>query len=100
VQINDRYEFPEELDLDREDGKYLSENADRSIRNKYRLHSVLVHSGGIHGGHYYAYCNPSGSQWLKFDDDKVCSSSFLVYLTPSALPPPPPPPRKISSKNL
>ena len=78
VQINDRYEFPEELDLDREDGKYLSENADRSIRNKYRLHSVLVHSGGIHGGHYYAYCNPSGSQWLKFDDDKASHPCFPI----------------------
>ena len=70
-QINDRYEFPEELDLDIGDGRYLSENADRSVRNKYRLHSVLVHSGGIHGGHYYAYCNPTGHQWLKFDDEKV-----------------------------
>ena len=74
MQINDRYEFPEELDLDIEDGKYLSENADRTVRNKYRLHSVLVHSGTIHGGHYYAYCNPTGSQWLKFDDEKVLSA--------------------------
>lgn len=71
MQINDRYEFPEELDLDIEDGKYLSPNADRSVRNKYRLHSVLVHSGGIHGGHYYAYINPTGNQWLKFDDERV-----------------------------
>ena len=71
AQINDRYEFPEVLDLDIDDCKYLSENADRSVRNKYRLHSVLVHSGGINGGHYYAYINPSGSQWLKFDDERV-----------------------------
>lgn len=71
AQINDRYEFPEELDLDREDGKYLSPNADRSIRNKYRLHSVLVHSGGINGGHYYAFINPTAKQWLKFDDERV-----------------------------
>ena len=46
AQINDRYEFYEELDLDIGDGKYLSPDADRSKRNKYRLHSVLVHSGG------------------------------------------------------
>ena len=75
MQINDRYEFPEELDLDIEDGKYLSENADRTVRNNYRLHSVLVHSGTINGGHYYAYCNPTGNQWLKFDDEKVLPSS-------------------------
>lgn len=53
-QINDRYEFYEELDLDAGDGKYLSPSADRSTRNLYRLHSVLVHSGGVHGGHYFA----------------------------------------------
>uniref|UniRef100_A0A161ZXS1 ubiquitinyl hydrolase 1 n=1 Tax=Daucus carota subsp. sativus TaxID=79200 RepID=A0A161ZXS1_DAUCS len=38
VKINDRYEFPLELDLDIEDGKYLSPDADRSIRNLYTLH--------------------------------------------------------------
>lgn len=71
LQINDRYEFPDVLDLDVEDGKYLSPGADRSVRNLYRLHSVLVHSGGVHGGHYYAYIRPS-TKWLKFDDEKVC----------------------------
>ncbi|KAK3001642.1 hypothetical protein RJ639_021120, partial [Escallonia herrerae] len=38
VKINDRYEFPLELDLDREGGKYLSPDADRSVRNLYTLH--------------------------------------------------------------
>ena len=72
AQINDRYEFPDELDLDVEDGKFLSPDADRSVRNLYRLHSVLVHSGGVHGGHYYAYIRPNTSgKWLKFDDEKV-----------------------------
>ena len=71
MQINDRYEFPDELDLDLEDGKWLSENADRSVRNTYKLHSVLVHSGGVHGGHYYAYIQPDRKRWLKFDDERV-----------------------------
>ncbi|KAJ0732977.1 putative ubiquitinyl hydrolase 1 [Helianthus annuus] len=72
VKINDRYEFPLQLDLDRENGKYLSPHADRSVRNLYTLHSVLVHSGGVHGGHYYAYIRPTLSdQWLKFDDERV-----------------------------
>jgi hypothetical protein len=38
MQINDRYEFPLQLDLDRDDGKYLSPDADRSVRNLYTLH--------------------------------------------------------------
>ncbi|KAD4584001.1 hypothetical protein E3N88_21602 [Mikania micrantha] len=73
VKINDRYEFPLQLDLDRENGKYLSPQADRSVRNLYTLHSVLVHSGGILlGGHYIAYIRPTLSdQWLKFDDERV-----------------------------
>ncbi|GKC14166.1 ubiquitin carboxyl-terminal hydrolase 12-like protein isoform X2, partial [Tanacetum coccineum] len=72
VKINDRYEFPLELDLDRENGKYLSPDADKSVRNLYTLHSVLVHSGGVHGGHYYAYIRPTLSdQWFKFDDERV-----------------------------
>lgn len=125
LQINDRYEFPLQLDLDREDRKYLSPDSNRSVRNLYSLHrlfivvkhqcslygrliwqdltllhtcvdiclcmymhtliyicsccisyfvgcvlnqiifcSVLVHKGGEHGGHYYAFIRPTLSdQW-------------------------------------
>ena len=41
------------------------------MRNLYKLHSVLVHSGGVHGGHYYAYIQPDRKRWLKFDDERV-----------------------------
>ncbi|KAL5711628.1 ubiquitinyl hydrolase 1 [Ranunculus cassubicifolius] len=44
VKIYDRYEFPLELDLDRENGKYLSPNADWKIRNLYTLHRSLSYS--------------------------------------------------------
>ncbi|KAL2326631.1 hypothetical protein Fmac_025689 [Flemingia macrophylla] len=72
LQINDRYEFPLQLDLDRDNGKYLSPEADRSIRNLYTLQSVLVHSSGVHGGHYYAYIRPTlSNQWYKFEDERV-----------------------------
>ncbi len=82
MQINDRYGFPDELDLDRDDRKYLSKTADPDVRNLYKLHSVLVHSGGVNGGHYYAFIRPDGKNWLKFDDDEVrtrtetCVTSF------------------------
>ncbi|XP_068651294.1 ubiquitin C-terminal hydrolase 12-like isoform X3 [Aristolochia californica] len=72
VKINDRYEFPLQLDLDRDNRKYLSPEADTRVRNLYTLHSVLVHSGGVHGGHYYAFIRPTLSdQWFKFDDERV-----------------------------
>ncbi|KAL5704942.1 ubiquitinyl hydrolase 1 [Ranunculus cassubicifolius] len=38
VKIYDRYAFPLELDLDRENGKYLSPDADWKIRNLFTLH--------------------------------------------------------------
>ncbi|KAL5098171.1 hypothetical protein RYX36_002498 [Vicia faba] len=72
VKINDRYEFPLPLDLDRDNRKYLSPDADRNAHNLYTLHSVLVHSGGVHGRHYYAFIRPTLSdQWYKFDDERV-----------------------------
>jgi ubiquitin carboxyl-terminal hydrolase 7 len=51
LQVNDRYEFYDELDLDRR-RRYLSSKANRTIKQHYKLHSVLVHSGGSSGGHY------------------------------------------------
>ena len=83
MQINDRYEFPDQLDLDVEDGKFLSPDADRNVRNLYKLHSVLVHSGGVHGGHYFAYIRPSGKQWLRYDDERV-SPIISRQLMPSS----------------
>jgi ubiquitin carboxyl-terminal hydrolase 7 len=73
VKINDRYEFPAVLDLDIESRKYSTKGDGHDhVRNVYHLHSVLVHSGGIHGGHYYAYIRPMlGEQWYKFDDERV-----------------------------
>jgi ubiquitin carboxyl-terminal hydrolase 7 len=38
----------------------------------YRLHGVLVHSGDLHGGHYFALIKPEkDGRWLKYDDDRV-----------------------------
>ncbi|CAI8596746.1 unnamed protein product [Vicia faba] len=45
---------------------------DKNVRNLYTLYSVLVHSGGVHGGHYYAFIRPTLSdQWYKFYDERV-----------------------------
>ncbi|KZT28449.1 cysteine proteinase [Neolentinus lepideus HHB14362 ss-1] len=68
VKINDRHEFPFEIDLD----EFLDETADRSSPWLYKLHGVLVHSGDLHGGHYFALIKPDReTRWLKFDDDRV-----------------------------
>eukprot|EP00210_Caulerpa_lentillifera_P006772 g6471.t1 len=70
IKINSRYEFYDELDLDYNNHALLSKNADKTVENKYKLHSVLVHSGGPHGGHYFAFIR-SGDKWYKFDDELV-----------------------------
>ncbi|KAJ7046714.1 hypothetical protein C8F04DRAFT_1307881 [Mycena alexandri] len=68
VKVNDRHEFPFEIDL----GEFLDSNADRSQPWVYKLHGVLVHSGDLHGGHYFALIKPDrDTRWLKYDDDRV-----------------------------
>lgn len=76
VKINDRFEFPTEIALD----PYLSETSpDRESSQTYWLHSVLVHAGDGHGGHYFVYIrHPSKPNcWYKFDDTKVTPCSEL-----------------------
>ncbi|KAF8509282.1 hypothetical protein JB92DRAFT_2947613 [Gautieria morchelliformis] len=68
VKINDRHEFPFEIDL----SEFLDETVARSQSWVYKLHGVLVHSGDLHGGHYFALIKPDReTRWLKYDDDRV-----------------------------
>nr|AAF01440.1 ubiquitin carboxyl-terminal hydrolase [Schizosaccharomyces pombe] len=77
VKINDRHEFPLEIDLE----PYLSETADKSESHVYVLHGVLVHGGDLHGGHYYALIKPEkDSNWFKFDDDRVTRATIKEVL--------------------
>jgi len=72
AKVNERFEFPTTLDMDREQRSYFTAAADPNVVNVYRLHSVLVHSGGPNGGHYYAFIRPlTSEQWYKFDDERV-----------------------------
>ena len=48
----------------------LSDTSDKSVVNKYRLHSVLVHSGGSCGGRYSAFIKSDG-KWYSFEDEFV-----------------------------
>jgi len=47
-------------------------SAQRAGEWVYELYSVLVHSGGTYGGHYYAYIkNLDDKSWHVFDDSSV-----------------------------
>ncbi|KAL2825982.1 hypothetical protein BDW59DRAFT_145700 [Aspergillus cavernicola] len=68
MKINDRHAFPMEFDA----APYLSEDADRSESWVYQLHGVLVHSGDLNAGHYFAFLKPTKDGfWYRFDDDRV-----------------------------
>ncbi|KAI9265155.1 hypothetical protein BDA99DRAFT_559227 [Phascolomyces articulosus] len=77
-QINDRHEFPLEIDLKH----YLDTNAvDQGVSHKYILYGVLVHTGDLTGGHYFAFVKPTKQQkWLKFDDDRVVPATLKEVL--------------------
>ncbi|KAF0694514.1 Aste57867_14596 [Aphanomyces stellatus] len=72
VKVHDRFEFSKELNLK----AYMQ---DTTAPSTYHLHSILVHSGDVHGGHYYVYIRSQvsfqegGSLWYKFDDDVISS---------------------------
>eukprot|EP01065_Artemidia_motanka_P047123 TRINITY_DN7301_c0_g3_i1.p1 TRINITY_DN7301_c0_g3~~TRINITY_DN7301_c0_g3_i1.p1 ORF type:complete len:1250 (+),score=425.49 TRINITY_DN7301_c0_g3_i1:82-3750(+) len=83
VKINDRFAFPEELDM----GPYLNTESgpaaddDGPRQRPYVLHSVLVHSGTVGGGHYYAFVRVGEKGWYKFDDDRVTSATRTQAVT-------------------
>lgn len=80
VKINDRYEFPTEIDL----SPYLDEESRNLPENKdctYALHGVLVHCGDLNIGHYYALLKPTkDGPWYKFDDDRVTRATMKEVL--------------------
>ena len=68
MKVNDRYEFPDIWDAT----PYLDEDADKSEPYIYHLHGVLVHSGDLNAGHYYAFLKPdSNGEFFRYDDDRV-----------------------------
>lgn len=77
MKINDRYEFPETFDA----APYLSEDADKSESYVYQLHGVLVHSGDLNAGHYYAFIKPTKDGWFyRYDDDRVTKATMREVL--------------------
>lgn len=75
VKINDKHEFPLSINLD----EFLEEKPE--VPQIYHLYGVLVHAGGVNGGHYNAFLRKpefpqeGETKWMKFDDDKVTNVS-------------------------
>ncbi|KAI7896065.1 biquitin carboxyl-terminal hydrolase [Mucor mucedo] len=68
IKINDHHVFPDNINLN----EFCSIPSQDPTDCNYVLHGVLVHSGDIDGGHYFALLKPEkDGKWFKFDDDRV-----------------------------
>ncbi|OLL21788.1 Ubiquitin carboxyl-terminal hydrolase 21 [Neolecta irregularis DAH-3] len=68
IKINDRHEFPAEIDLD----AFVRPETEQDFPFKYKLYG-----GDLHGGHYYALVKPDkDGQWFKYDDDRVTRATM------------------------
>jgi len=75
VKINHHIDFPEYLNM---------ENYCMNINKEklhYRLSGICIHSGGLHGGHYYAMCkNYKTNEWNIHNDSSVSSTNIKNVL--------------------
>ena len=73
IKINDRFEFPEELNLK----KWSIDSNKPENYYDYTLSGVIVHSGVADSGHYFSIIRDRTSQkWFKFDDRYVQPYDF------------------------
>ena len=82
VESNSKEESKEDAEAlkeKEEEQRKLKEERDQKIRDYlqdgplvYELYSILVHSGGAYGGHYYAYIKSfEDGKWYTFNDTTV-----------------------------
>ena len=76
-KINDRFEFPEQVDMAPFDVESLKDPSQQAKPDIFQLVGVLVHSGTAEQGHYYSYIRerpvaPTQTHsWLEFNDQDV-----------------------------
>ena len=74
-KIDNHITFPEILDLN----KYCLNLKNKDL--KYKLSGICIHSGSLHGGHYYAMCKDfKKNQWRKHNDTHVSDTTIQEVL--------------------
>jgi hypothetical protein len=70
TKINDYYTYPLILDMNKYTANYIKYQKEED--NKYKLKSIIIHSGNCDAGHYYAYIlDEKSNEWYEFNDTKV-----------------------------
>ncbi|KAL8952870.1 MAG: hypothetical protein Q9222_001228 [Ikaeria aurantiellina] len=77
-KINDRFDFPERIDMSPYNIQYLSDPEQPLLPDVFELVGILVHTGTAESGHYYSYIKEHGSKsmrgpatWVEFNDADV-----------------------------
>ena len=70
IKINDYYEFPLILDMNKYTEKFINNNINED--NMYKLKSIIIHTGTCESGHYYSYIlDDNSNEWYEFNDTRV-----------------------------
>ncbi|KAL8766168.1 MAG: hypothetical protein Q9209_006973 [Squamulea sp. 1 TL-2023] len=76
-KINDRFEFPENIDMAPYSVGYLQDPEQPLSPDKFELVGILVHTGTAESGHYYSFIrerpakHEPGASWVEFNDADV-----------------------------
>jgi len=74
IKINHHIDFPETITMN----NYC---INKNQNYQYRLKGVSIHSGGLHGGHYYAMCRSKNGKWYNCNDSSVSEVSLETVLS-------------------
>eukprot|EP01029_Cantina_marsupialis_P002543 TRINITY_DN1237_c1_g2_i4.p1 TRINITY_DN1237_c1_g2~~TRINITY_DN1237_c1_g2_i4.p1 ORF type:complete len:832 (+),score=272.54 TRINITY_DN1237_c1_g2_i4:226-2496(+) len=76
-KVNSAVGFSSKLDM----SPYCVESHDRC---QYELIGVTVHSGGLHGGHYFCHVRNDAGKWFEISDSSVRESTEAAALRAQA----------------
>ena len=71
IKDNSRFELPHEIDLLPFTEEFKKSNRKSQKKMLYSLKGIVVHSGTIHGGHYFSFIKNEYNQWLVYNDASV-----------------------------
>lgn len=76
-KINERFEFPERIDMAPYSIEYLQDTEQPLSPDLFELVGILVHAGTAESGHYYSFIKErptkpeQGASWVEFNDAEV-----------------------------